>query len=366
MIHFEANLRSIVERRPGILYWNLDPDAPGVFVAHDIDRTWVFMHPYDADTQSAVAYTVPVCAEIVRRALGTDGIEFTIRDVSPWTMTAQIATHYTAGHVFLVGDSAHRFPPTGGLGMNTGIQDAHNLVWKLRAVADGWALPAILETYESERRPVAQRNAEQSFGNALKMLSVFDALGLAGDPTVARQCLGALLADATGRARIRNAIDEQQEHFDLFGLQLGFVYEAGAIVGDDTEPPVGGDSVRDYVPSGRPGARVPHAWIEPSGARRSTLDLVPYDRFTMLCGPEGFAWLDATAQISGPPIRCLLAGCDFTDRDGRWAAMTEVGRDGALLVRPDQHIAWRARAQPADPGAALRGALGAILGQGSV
>src|SRR5262249_58988724 len=112
MIHSEADLRALVRERPAILYWLVDPEVLGTLVAHDIDRTWVFMQPWDPDTESADAYTADVCAGIVRRAIGRDDAAFDVRDVSTWTMTAQVAERYAAGRVYLVGDSAHRFPPT--------------------------------------------------------------------------------------------------------------------------------------------------------------------------------------------------------------------------------------------------------------
>ena len=260
MIHFQADLRSIVRERPAILYWLVDPEVMGTLVAHDIDRTWVFMQPYDPDTESADAYTDRVCAEIVRRALGRDDVDFVVRDVSTWTMTAQVADRYASGRVFLIGDSAHRFPPTGGLGMNTGIQDAHNLVWKLCAVDAGWAPGSLLETYESERRPVAQHNADHSLNNAMKMWEVFQALGiLPGDRSGSKERMEATLADRAGRERLRVAIQNQQEHFDMFGLQLGFSYATGALVAGAPETPTGATPGRDFVPTTRPGSRVPHA-----------------------------------------------------------------------------------------------------------
>src|SRR2546426_12165596 len=253
MIHFQADLRSIVKERPAILYWLVDPDVMGTLVAHDIDGTWVFMQPYDPETESAEADTVDVCAGIVRRAIGRDGVGFAIRDLSTWTMTAPGADRYAAGRVFLIGDSAHRFPPTGGLGMNTGVQDAHNLVWKLCAVEAGWAPGSLLRTYETERRPVAHHNADHSLNNAMKMWEVFQ---LPGTPPAARlgsrTRMEAPPPAPASREQLRVAIQNQQEHFDMFGLQLGFSYEAGALVPDGSERRTAANPVRDFVPTTRP------------------------------------------------------------------------------------------------------------------
>ena len=137
MIHFEANLRALVRERPAILYWIVDPACAGTFVAHDIDRTWVFMHRCDPDDRAGggVHRRAVRGASCAARS-GATTSTLVVRDVSPWTMTAQVAERFRAGRVFLVGDSAHRFPPSGGLGLNTGVQDAHNLAWKL-AWVDG-------------------------------------------------------------------------------------------------------------------------------------------------------------------------------------------------------------------------------------
>jgi 2,4-dichlorophenol 6-monooxygenase len=363
MIHFQANLRRVVKDRPAILYWLVDPDVMGALVTHDVERTWVFMHPYDPDAESADAYTSDACAAIVRRAIGRDDVDFIVRDISTWTMTAQLADRYASGRVFLVGDSAHRFPPTGGLGMNTGIQDAHNLVWKLCAVEAGWAPASLLETYETERRPVAQQNADHSLNNAMRMWEVFHALGILPDDRPGSKLrMEAALADPAGRERLRETIGNQQEHFDMFGLQLGFCYETGALVPDGSERLTAASPVRDYVPTTRPGSRVPHAWVERAGERLSVLDLLPYDRFTILAGSAGTEWNEAAARIRELPIRCLVAGRDFTDPEGHWASVREIADDGALLVRPDQHIAWRAPSAPGDHAAALAAALRAALG----
>jgi len=348
MIHFEANLRALVGQRSGVLYWTTAPGATGTFVAHDIGSTWVYMHPWDPDQESVEHYTPTRCADIVRGAMGTDAHPFTIRTVRAWTMTAQVAERFRERRIFLVGDSAHRFPPTGGLGLNTGVQDAHNLVWKIAAVEAGWAPDALLDTYEVERRPVAQHNADVSLQNAMRLGEVYQALA---EP------------DASGD-NLRAAIANQAEHFDMLGLQLGFIYESGAIANDDNEKPTPGSSVRDYVPTAYPGARVPHAWVTRAGVRVSTLDLFPYDRFTLVTGPAGQPWIEAMAGSA--PVDHVVVGRDIVDARGQWMTLLGIDADGALLIRPDQHVAWRSRHAVANPAAALSGALATILSHSEV
>ena len=361
MIHFQADLRALVQARPAILYWTVDPECAGAFVAHDIDRTWVFMHAYDPDSQPAETFDESACAAIVRRAIGRD-VPLTVRDVSPWTMTAQVADRYRAGRVFLAGDAAHRFPPSGGLGMNTGIQDVHNLAWKLRLVLDGAAGDRLLDTYEIERRPVAQENADHSMQNAFRMLEVFEALGvpidLGSDRAAAHARMDETLADRAARRRVSAAIENQRDHFDTMGLQLGIAYDDGALVADGSPRPTIANRARDHVPSTRPGARLPHAWVERDGARQSTLDLVAHDRFTLIAGPDASA---RTIDGLGHSVRVLVAGRDFADPDGRWTALSAIGDDGALLVRPDQHVAWRASAALPGTDAELARTLARIL-----
>jgi 2-polyprenyl-6-methoxyphenol hydroxylase-like FAD-dependent oxidoreductase len=347
MIHFEANLRALVADRPAVLYFTNDPAARGTFIAHDIDSTWVFMHQWDPDRESADDYTAERCAAIVRRAMGTSTVDFAIRTLSTWNMSVQVAERYREGRAFLIGDAAHRFPPTGGLGLNTGVQDAHNLAWKLAAVEAGWAPAALLDSYEIERRPVAQENADVSARNAAKLLQVVQALG----------------PDSDGdRGAVRAAIANQAEHFDMLGLQLGFHYESGALVPDGSARPAVANPVREFVPCGRPGARAPHAWTLRDGERVSTLDLLRPDCFTLIAGRAGAAWIEATAAITTPRLHCLAIGRDVPDADGAWATLLGIENDGALLVRPDQHVGWRSARGVANPGDALRSALSRCVG----
>ena len=161
-IHFEADLRPLVADRPAMFYWVIGAPIPGIFIAYDIDSTWVYL------SFSAPEYlpTRAELLELLRSTIGKDDVRLDVRHVIPWNLAGRVASTYRSGRIFLVGDACHSFPPSGGLGMNTGIQDAHNLAWKLAAVVHSWADPELLDTYETERRPVALRNTEQSLKNA--------------------------------------------------------------------------------------------------------------------------------------------------------------------------------------------------------
>lgn len=362
MIHFEADLRELVKGAPGVLYWTCDPEALGTFVAHDIDREWVFMHRFDPAREPAETYDAARCEALVRRALARPDAKLAVRNVSTWVMTCQVAERYREGRFFLVGDAAHRFPPTGGLGLNTGVQDAHNLAWKLAAVLAGEGAPALLDSYAAERQPVARYNAEQSLRNAMRLLEVPRALGIGEDLAASRASFAAVLSDPARRSEVGAAIARQAEHFDMLGLQLGFVYAEGALVaeaaGGAPADPAPANPVRDFVPSSRPGARLPHGWV---GAG-SSLDLVPLDRPVLLVGARGEAWIDAARAVA-PSLASVRVGVDVTDPDRWWSKVVGLGPEGALLVRPDQHVAFRARCAGTSPEAALRDAVACMLGR---
>lgn len=359
MIHFEADLRAVVGEHPGVLYWISDPSCSGVLVAHDIDREWVFMHAWDPDNEDVNDYDEERCLALVRRTMTDSGVPITIRTVAPWLMTSKLADRYRDGRIFLVGDAAHRFPPTGGLGLNTGVQDAHNLAWKIAAVEKGWAAPALLDTYESERRPVAAYNAEQSLANAMRMMEVPMAMGTADTPEAARLSFDAMLVDPVRRAEVGAAIANQAEHFDMLGLQLGFTYSGPAIVDDGSTPPVVANPVREFRPVSRPGSRLPHGWVQRDARRVSTLDLVEADGLTLFV-PEGSAWATAARSLAAPLV-VVEWGRDVTDPDDWWGSSAELAREGALLVRPDQHVAARFRSDGGDAVATLSAALSAFV-----
>ncbi len=351
MIHFEANLRDVVRDHPGVLYWVSDPSCSGIFVAHDIDREWVFMHTWDPDRESVERFDVARCEAVVRGAMQCADVPITIRTIAPWLMTSQTAERYRDGRIFLAGDAAHRFPPTGGLGLNTGVQDAHNLVWKLAAVEKGWAGAELLDTYQSERRPVACYNAEQSLANAFRMMEVPQAMRTADEPEAARIHFAEMLADPALRAQAADAIAKQAEHFDMLGLQLGFRYDGAAVIDDGSAAPVVANPVREYLPSSRPGSRLPHGWVISNGKRVSTLDLVDLDTVTLFaqCGSE---WIKA-ARGQACPLRVVEWGAEVADPDDWWTTVAGLAQGAALLLRPDQHVAARLAAANGDAGSAL-------------
>jgi 2,4-dichlorophenol 6-monooxygenase len=299
------------------------------------------MHPWDPETQPVEALTEAHCAALARAAMTDPEVPFEVLSIGTWHMSAQIAERYRHGRTFLVGDAAHRFPPTGGLGLNTGAADVHNLVWKLAAVEAGWLGAERLDTYDAERRPVARFNCDQSMLNAFKLIEVPIALGFTGDIEESTAALERILADPASRAAVEGAIANQAIHFDLLGLQLGHSYSGALVVADGTTAEMLDEPARDYVPSTRPGGRLPHAWLADG---RSTLDLVDVRVPTLL--------VREAAIVGDTDRRCLVVPCSAPVWDDTFA----LEPTHCLVVRPDQHVAYRGRIS--DVGTALAQLLG--------
>ncbi|MCW7945878.1 FAD-dependent oxidoreductase [Streptomyces hygroscopicus] len=277
-------------------------------------------------------FTDERCVEIVRQAAGRDiGVE--IVDKVPWRGAQLVSETFRVGRVFLAGDAAHVHPPAGGFGANTGIHDAHNLAWKLAAVLKGWGTDALLDTYDAERRPLGTAMSEQ----------------------------------ALVRNRIRHGYATDQDRGDFVDdviITLGYRYRSGSIV---AEP-----GARVLSPelqlTGEPGTRAPHVWLRRGAEQLSTIDLF-WDSYVLLTGPGGGAWAQAAEPVArklGVPLRSYSVGASEelqpVDRD--WAEAYGVGADGAVLVRPDAFVSWRAERLTGDPQEILADVLNRAACQG--
>ena len=361
-IYFHADLSRWVTDNPNALYWLYNPDVQGVVIALDGDRRWHLLFAYDPDRESVEDFPPERCEAIVRELIGDEDVEIDVRSVLPWRMRAAVARRFRSDRVFLAGDAAHTMPPTGGMGMNTGIGDVHNLAWKLHAVLRGTAGPELLDTYETERIPVGQRNTDNSVRNARSMAETGLAGILVSDPegfAVIEQPAGRPL-----RERLGAAVPGQMEHFSFDGLSFGYCYDSAAVVPDGT--PTVPSGVHEYRPTARPGARAPHYWLERDGEEVSTIDLSD-GRFVLLA--TGDSWLDAARDVSAElavEVDAYVVGSD-ADADlrdpeaGGWAEAYGVGPGGAVLIRPDGHVAWRSVGRVRDVRGGLYDALSTVL-----
>ncbi len=268
----------------------------------------------------------------IRKQTGIPDLPIEMISRSTWRVSRQVAERFRKGRVFLVGDAAHRFPPTGGFGLNSGVQDAHNLAWKLAFVLRGEADARLLDSYDVERRPVAQSNADFSMGNRTRIETMERAMR-SGDTDW-----------------ISFWMVDYDNHLHSIGQSLGFRYEEGAILADGTaSTPV---QPRNYAPSDRPGGRFPHIWLDPP-RQQSTLDWFDTE-MTLVVGPAGCEWMEAgrrVAQSNKIPLKVRQL-----PRDGRDAGI-QMGPRGATLVRPDGHVACRIPYLPADPDRHLQNAM---------
>ncbi len=381
-IHMTADL-SPWSRDPDVLIrwiWLPESGTLAVLVPMGPERwgpdseEWVFHLNYPSDDPRAL--DDKVIEADMRRALGIGDHPVEIHKITRWSLEGVVASRLQVGRVFLLGDAAHRHPPTGGLGLNSAIQDAHNLCWKLAAVLAGRASEGLLATYEPERKPVVARNVERSVENAMNQFSVGRALGFepGGDAEQNWANLERLWSgkaeDAEFRHRALRAIASQSMEFREHNVEYGYTYtaDAAAIVPDGSSPPEPIDPIRVYRPSTAPGHPLPHAWLDADDGRRlSTLDLVGPGRFLLIAGEEGSAWCDAArdeAEKMGVPLDAVrighLAG-DYLDPRCHWLQRREIAAEGALLVRPDRFVAWRSAGSSETHEEELRRALEEIL-----
>jgi len=337
-IYFGADLSALVEGRKFVLCEVDNAQVRGIFASVNGRDLWQFFTDYKHDEGETLQDFPPErCIDLVRKGVGIPDLPVEIKSVLTWEAAVRVADRFADRRVLLAGDAVHQIPPAGAYGASTGIQEAHNLAWKLSLVLKGLAAPSLLDTYEMERRPVARFTAEQA---GMRM-----------------------------RRELRTSFNQTEaEHEEGLAHTLlvtaGYHYRSPAVLADGVAPP----SIDRLALAGRPGERMPHVWLAREGQRVSTLDLLEGDRFLLLAGAEGAAWRDAARAVAGRrglPLDalCVGGGADgVVDSDGRWAETFGVAGDGAVLVRPDGFVAWRSPAAEADATVVLDAALVRLLG----
>ncbi|MGC1522037.1 MAG: FAD-dependent monooxygenase [Steroidobacteraceae bacterium] len=332
-IYFKADLRALIgDRNLSVIYVN-QPGLLAFFrfsISGDAGFLAVFATFDEDGVRSHVGQNLSPdrCAALVRAALGVPA-EFPvgIDDVQPWSASAVTATAFRRGRIFLAGDAAHLMPPTGGFGGNTGIADAHNLVWKLAMVLEGAAGPRLLDSYETERKPQCELIVEQAYARYVKRV----------DSSLPATNLAPMLDDAA--------------------IELGSVYGSDAILEEGGQQSGAVALLEDpRKPGGGPGTRVPHIMLQRNGVGESTHDLLQ-GGFTLLAGAGGRHWTEAGNALAaaGMPLRAyrIAPDGDLTNTDGRFEQTLGIRGSDALLLRPDGVIGWRTRGPHADPRARL-------------
>jgi 2-polyprenyl-6-methoxyphenol hydroxylase-like FAD-dependent oxidoreductase len=298
---------------PAVQYWVLNPAFPGVMGRMDMeDRWWAGVNGVSAEIGQADPH------RLIHGLVGTK-IDAEILGTDPWTARMLLADRYRDGRVFLVGDAAHLNPPWGGHGFNTGIGDAVNIGWKLAAVLDGWGGDGLLESYEAERRPIAERTIREAVAN----MSV-----LAPELSSRELDASGQIGEHARRAEAQVIQASKDREFHSLGIVLGYQYDASPVIVDDGTPPLAEGQA--YSPTARPGARLPHLWL-PDGASL-------YDR---LGNGLSLLRLRDDADVT-PFIESATAhGVPLTVVELRGQSLEEFYGASLLLVRPDQHVAWR-------------------------
>jgi putative polyketide hydroxylase len=338
-ILFQADLTEWVKHRPAALYFVEQEDLRATFLTINGSDRWGFLiHGPKQYGWTPQDFTPEFCAQLIRKGVGVPDLDVSVLSVSPWEASAIVADRYRVGDVFLAGDAAHEMPPTGGFGLNTGVQDVHNLAWKIAAVLRGNADEKLLDSYHAERQPLGQIITQNSLANALSM----------------------------GRTARISGVLPRREFLNEQGLIFGASYQSMAVVPDGTPPSAVEDPVTEYLPSARPGNRAPHVWLRRNNEQISTIDLFG-PHFVLLAGADGDAWRRAAQAIgpSGPPLIAHTVGsdADLGDPDGHWHDAYGIDTDGAVLVRPDGHVAWRSRSGVSNPAEILRRAFDQLLGR---
>lgn len=380
-----ARMGSAFFRAPGLypadarplLSWIYQPNFAGVMIAHADDH-YVLMNTYLHPDQDVASSREDYWTRTLPAVLG-EGLEVDIVSTGTWTMTSQTAATFRRGRLILAGDAAHRFPHTGGYGLNSGVQDAHNIAWKLDAILSGAATDRLLDTYEVERRPVIDLFARHSVANhfhldsATKYFGVRNTMLQRATTAMSRRPLSLLpgriaapLAERVTRAglartrilestgwraqRVRDLvagnIPGQLAHFVSTGLEYGYRYDGPLIASEpgEREPAIGSDDVVEYRPTTKPGARLPHTVIDTPDGPRSSLELVdPRPTTLTVFTADAAQWTEVLdlATTAVAPLTTHVVDLRDATSPKTAADLYGVGTLGAVVVRADGHVIWR-------------------------
>lgn len=324
-IYFKANPYPIAPYRPSAMYFMLGEASFGRFVQSvNCKDEWLMgiklspeMEKEDPD------FHKEYCLQFIRETFEIPDLKIEIFDIDFWRMGVQIAESFRKGRVFLAGDAAHLLTPAGGYGLQTGIEDVHNLCWKLAFVIKEQMSEEILDTYHEERFPTVQSNMEWSRNNQKGFTSILIA-GKSGD-----------------RKKLQDLISAQWPILNSIGQDIGFSYQSSLVVPDGTEPAA--ITATQYLPTARPGSRAPHLWLQGPDRVISTIDLF-VDSFTLLTDSDGENWSKVLLSMNPALLfRSVSIGenGDYNDINKDFHELYGIERGGAVLVRPDGHVFWR-------------------------
>lgn len=375
----EIDLEKYVAHRPACIYFLMQPGnsywvGSGTCVIVRKWDQWLLNRQYDPADGEPDTSDEAVIAH-ARRVLGVpEELQVKVKDASKWQVNNVVAYSFQDGRIFLAGDAAHRHPPASGLGSNTCVQDAYNIAWKLGFVLRGQAGDRLLQSYSQERQPVGKEVVDHAIETLYNMTKVPQSLGFrkGQSPEEGFASLEHLFSDEPSaeqrRLQLEEVVQLQHRRSNAIGLHLGQRYAGSRAVIDDPTPfpEHSMDPVLHYESTTHPGAHIPHAFVQYQGKQISTLDVVRHGKFGLIIGISGKSW-EAAARTVGHelglelPTFAIDYRCTYDDVCGYWRAKREVRDSGAVLVRPDGHVAWRSMDCPADPVRALRDALTEVL-----
>lgn len=378
---FRCDLSEYVAHRPSIIHWFVNPEMAVGEIGLGMLRCTTPWTEWICGWGFLVEDGVPDISDDevtqrIRTLVGVPDLEIEIFNRMVWYVNQQYATEYSRGRVLCGGDATHRHPPSSGLGLNTCVQDGHNLAWKLAYVLQGRAGQELLESYSAERAPVGKQIVLRANQSRLDYAAIRDCIDMSGEADPVTNIVANLNAPTERgielRQKLEDALQLKESEFNAEGVEKGHRYASSAVLPDPTlgKEIWANDPETHHQPTTRPGAKIPHAWVVGSdGRRRSTLDLVGRGRFAVLSGPSGTAWREAVGALDLSWLECVLIGADADARDPYhdWYRQRDIHEAGALLIRPDGVVAWRTPQAVWDPAEAQRlltDALDQVLSRG--